>query len=77
MTTVMFTGMSFCLPLAFILERRGRKKAAAAAEAAEPLLAQGVSSLSQRPRFSPLNSFRITEEPTSLAGGSEWHQTSQ
>lgn len=42
MTTVMFVGMSFCLPLAFWLESRERRaaKAAAAASgtAAEPLL---------------------------------------
>ncbi|PSC76686.1 Solute carrier family 35 member F6 [Micractinium conductrix] len=41
MTTVMFCGMSFCLPLAFMLERKQRraaKAAAAASDAAEPLL---------------------------------------
>lgn len=45
MTTVMFCGMSFCLPLAFFVENKQRKaaqKAAAAASAAEePLLPAG------------------------------------
>lgn len=43
----MFVGMSFCLPLAFLLESRKRKRAqkaaAAAGTASEPLLANGVS----------------------------------
>lgn len=41
MTTVMFAGMSFCLPLALAKERvarPGRAAAAAAADAATPLL---------------------------------------
>lgn len=45
MTTIMFIGMSFCLPLAFALERRERqraKAAAAAGGATEPLLGDGV-----------------------------------
>lgn len=45
MTTVMFVGMSFCLPLAFYLERKDRRRAKAAAgagDAAEPLLPEGV-----------------------------------
>lgn len=46
MTTVMFVGMSFCLPLAFWFEARDRRAAKAAAAAAgtatEPLLADGV-----------------------------------
>lgn len=43
----MFCGMSFCLPLAFMLERKQRraaKAAAAASDAAEPLLPAAVSS---------------------------------
>ena len=49
MSTVMFCGMSMCLPLAFWVERRERRRAAKAAAAAangdatEPLLASGVS----------------------------------
>ena len=43
----MFVGMSFCLPLAFLLEHQKRKRAhkaaAAAGSAEEPLLASGVS----------------------------------
>lgn len=44
----MFVGMSFCLPLAFLLESQKRKRAQKAAAAAvgtasEPLLADGVS----------------------------------
>jgi len=47
MTTVMFCGMSFCLPLAFFMEYRQRKKAAVEAAATtgsaqEPLLPDGV-----------------------------------
>ena len=44
MSTVMFLGMTFCLPLAYWAERkeaRRRKAAAAAGEAAEPLLGDG------------------------------------
>lgn len=46
MTTVMFLGMSFCLPLAFFLERRKgqrpHKAAGADGGAAEPLLSDEV-----------------------------------
>lgn len=42
MTTVMFLGMSFCLPLAFLEERQKAAQAAAAANGeAEPLLEDG------------------------------------
>lgn len=44
MTTVMFCGMTFCLPLAYWVEYQEkckRKAAAAAGEAAEPLLGNG------------------------------------
>ncbi|KAL4445807.1 hypothetical protein ABPG77_009006 [Micractinium sp. CCAP 211/92] len=45
MTTVMFCGMSFCLPLAFFVERKQRQRAEKAAAAAgstqEPLLPEG------------------------------------
>ncbi len=44
---VMFCGMSFCLPLAFFVERKQRQRAEKAAAAAgstqEPLLPEGVS----------------------------------
>lgn len=40
MTTLMFVGMSFCLPLSFA-ERRSRRNAATAAAGAEPLLLPG------------------------------------
>ncbi|EFN57441.1 hypothetical protein CHLNCDRAFT_142917 [Chlorella variabilis] len=52
MTTVMFVGMSFCLPLAFFLEHRQRQRAqkmAASTDAAEPLLAGNGEGTLQAP----------------------------
>jgi hypothetical protein len=42
MTTIMFVGMSFCLPLAYLEERsKNKREAAAAADGTEPLLTNG------------------------------------
>jgi hypothetical protein len=74
----MFVGMSFCLPLAFLLESQKRKRAqkaaaAAAGTASEPLLADGVSEPCLRP--AAVRARKCCTAPAAFGAnpGRQWH----
>jgi hypothetical protein len=62
MTTLMFMGMSFCLPLAYLEERGESQNGAATSAADEPLLAEH-SNGEQPPVWPPLTPCRLPQAP--------------